>query len=185
MSAYIPVADESSTYGNLHALLGDHFHAPHDVFLHLDELRQLLGQVGPEGTSSVAAQSMTCVPSQRRSLADGSARHILRSVGRSWWEMLRKTKTGDWYSPRLPLPKIRPVLVEEGGGGGFCDHVSNQLTTGTARGSERFAHLQLGRSRRPRLAHRVGAMHRSGGSCRLRRGSKRRDRRGSAIVVDM
>jgi len=49
---------EGTTYGNLHALLSDHLHAAHHILLHLNELGELLGQVGTEGATGVAAESM-------------------------------------------------------------------------------------------------------------------------------
>ena len=47
-----------STYGDIHALLGDSLETAHDVLLHLDELRKLLGQVGAESATGVATESM-------------------------------------------------------------------------------------------------------------------------------
>lgn len=47
-----------STYSDFHALPGDELHAAHGVLFHLDELRQLLGEVGSEGTGGVLAESM-------------------------------------------------------------------------------------------------------------------------------
>lgn len=46
------------TYSDFHALPGDEFHAAHGVLFHLDELRQLLGEIGSEGTGGVLAESM-------------------------------------------------------------------------------------------------------------------------------
>lgn len=48
------------SYSDLHALLGYLLQASHDVLLHLDELGQLLGQVGPEGAAGIAAEGMAC-----------------------------------------------------------------------------------------------------------------------------
>lgn len=39
----------NNTYSNLHALATDEFHGAHDVFLHLHERRQLLGEIWAEG----------------------------------------------------------------------------------------------------------------------------------------
>lgn len=47
-----------STYSDFHALPGDELHAAHGVLFHLDELRQLLGEIGSEGTGGVLAESM-------------------------------------------------------------------------------------------------------------------------------
>jgi hypothetical protein len=47
-----------STYSDFHALPGDELHAAHGVLFHLDELRQLLGEVGSEGTGGVLAEGM-------------------------------------------------------------------------------------------------------------------------------
>lgn len=47
------------TYGNFHPFLGHQLHAPHDVLLHLDELRQLLGEVGPKRPGRIASQCMS------------------------------------------------------------------------------------------------------------------------------
>lgn len=47
------------TYGDIHTLLSDGLQASHDVLLHLNELRELLGQIGAEGTTCIAAKSMT------------------------------------------------------------------------------------------------------------------------------
>lgn len=49
----------SSTYSDFHALPGDELHAAHGVLLHLDELRQLLGELGSEGTGGILTESMT------------------------------------------------------------------------------------------------------------------------------
>jgi hypothetical protein len=48
-----------STYSDFHALPSDELHAAHGVLLHLDELRQLLGEIGSEGTGGVLAEGMT------------------------------------------------------------------------------------------------------------------------------
>jgi hypothetical protein len=48
------------TYSNLHALPGNELHAAHDVLLHLDELRQLLGEVGPECARRLVAERVAC-----------------------------------------------------------------------------------------------------------------------------
>ena len=48
------------TYSDIHALLGDSFQASHNVLFHLHKLGKLLGQVRAEGTTSIAAQGMTC-----------------------------------------------------------------------------------------------------------------------------
>ena len=47
------------TYGNLHPLLCHQFQAPHDVLLHLDQLRQLLGEVGPKGAGGIPSEGMS------------------------------------------------------------------------------------------------------------------------------
>lgn len=47
------------SYSDFHALPGDELHAAHDVLLHLDELRQLLGEVGAEGAGGVLAEGMS------------------------------------------------------------------------------------------------------------------------------
>lgn len=52
------VADARGTYSDIHALLGDSLETAHDVLLHLDELGQLLGQVGTESAAGVAAEGM-------------------------------------------------------------------------------------------------------------------------------
>jgi hypothetical protein len=49
------------TYSDVHALLGDSLQASHYVLLHLDKLRQLLGQIGAEGTAGIAAKRMACI----------------------------------------------------------------------------------------------------------------------------
>lgn len=48
----------SMTYSYLHTLLCDLLHTSHHILFHLDELRQLLGEVGPEGTTSIATKCM-------------------------------------------------------------------------------------------------------------------------------
>jgi hypothetical protein len=49
----------SRTYSDFHALPGDELHAAHGILLHLDKLRQLLGEIGPEGTSGVLSEGMS------------------------------------------------------------------------------------------------------------------------------
>lgn len=46
------------TYGDIHALLGNSLETAHDVLLHLDELRKLLGQIGTESATGVATEGM-------------------------------------------------------------------------------------------------------------------------------
>lgn len=53
----------AGTYSNLHALLSNRFQAAHDVLLHLYELRELLGEVRPEGAGSVPSESMAYIAS--------------------------------------------------------------------------------------------------------------------------
>jgi hypothetical protein len=45
---YCAAALEHQAYGDFHALPGHQLHAAHDVLLHLDQLRQLLGEVRSE-----------------------------------------------------------------------------------------------------------------------------------------
>ena len=95
---------ERDTYSDLHALLGDLLLAAHHVLLHLHELGQLLGQVGPEGTAGIAAQAC---PVYRVSLVSCvllGEKNLVLPVA--------------CYSPKLPFPKMRPALVDEEGGGG-------------------------------------------------------------------
>lgn len=54
----ISIDSGPSTYSDFHALPGDELHAAHGVLFHLDELRQLLGEIGSEGTGGVLAESM-------------------------------------------------------------------------------------------------------------------------------
>lgn len=56
-----PVEDETLTHSHFHPLLCDVLHAPHDILLHLDELRELPGQVGTKGSTGIAAESMACL----------------------------------------------------------------------------------------------------------------------------
>ena len=65
------------SYGDFHALPGDKLHAAHNVLLHLDELRQFLGEVGAEGAGGVLPEGMSwlelvysflTITSDRRSL---------------------------------------------------------------------------------------------------------------------
>lgn len=58
--------------------------------------------------------------------------------------------------PKLPLPKRRPDLVEEGGGGGFC---GGQKAARFAQQVAEGNYLELRRSGSARLAHGVRAMH--------------------------
>lgn len=83
-------------YRHFHALSANQLHAAHDIFLHLDELRQLLSQIGPESTCSSLAEGMTyCI---NVSGSRDKAQAVL---------------------PKLLLPNRRPPLVEDEGGGGF------------------------------------------------------------------
>jgi hypothetical protein len=47
------------TYSDFHALPSDELHAAHDVLLHLDELRQLFGEIGTEGTGGILTEGMS------------------------------------------------------------------------------------------------------------------------------
>jgi hypothetical protein len=47
------------TYSDFHALPGDELHAAHNILLHLDELRQLLGEIGAEGTGGILTEGMS------------------------------------------------------------------------------------------------------------------------------
>jgi hypothetical protein len=51
---------QSQTYSNLHALPGNELHAAHDILLHLDELGQLLGEVGSECARRLVAERVSC-----------------------------------------------------------------------------------------------------------------------------
>jgi hypothetical protein len=55
------LAPDGELLSNLHALLGDSLQTPHDVLLHLHELRQLLSQIGTEGATRIAAERMSKV----------------------------------------------------------------------------------------------------------------------------
>jgi len=46
-------------YSGLHALTANKFHAAHDVLLHLDELGELLGQIGTPCTGSGLPEVVT------------------------------------------------------------------------------------------------------------------------------
>lgn len=91
-----------TTYGNLHALLGHHLQAAHDVLLHLHELGQLLGEVGAEGAGRVPAQGMS---------------YVFVLVGQAF---SYRGLQGGRHVPRPPRPNRRPDFVLDGGGGGFC-----------------------------------------------------------------
>lgn len=95
------------TYGDIHALLGDSLQASHHVLLHLDELSELLGQIGAESTTGIAAQGMACI----RGISVPSIIEGIAQVSRS---------SAALYVPKLAFPKKRPDLVDEGGGGGLC-----------------------------------------------------------------
>ena len=56
-------------YSDFHSLSTDKFHAAHDVLLHLDQLRELLGQIWPKGTSSLLAKGMAYTASNHHMLA--------------------------------------------------------------------------------------------------------------------
>ena len=49
----------ASTYGDIHSLAPDLFHTPHDVLLHLHELRQLLGQLGTKCACRALSEGMS------------------------------------------------------------------------------------------------------------------------------
>ena len=51
--------DLRMTYSDFHSLTSNEFHAAHDVLLHLDQLRQLLRQIWPEGSGSLSSENMT------------------------------------------------------------------------------------------------------------------------------
>ena len=48
------------SHRHLHALAADELHAAHDVLLHLDQLRQLAGQLGAELTGGLPAEGVAC-----------------------------------------------------------------------------------------------------------------------------
>jgi hypothetical protein len=50
----------NEAYSDFHTLTADKFHAAHDVLLHLDELGELLCEVGAEGAGGSLAESMAC-----------------------------------------------------------------------------------------------------------------------------
>jgi hypothetical protein len=49
-----------TTYSSFHTLSSDHFHATHDVLLHLNELRQLPSEIRSKGTGGILAEGMAC-----------------------------------------------------------------------------------------------------------------------------
>lgn len=113
------------TYSNFHPFLGDLLQTAHDVLLHLNELRQLLREVGPESAGRVLAKGMPLEPCQPTELPRPGSQTLAagcdeRAVG---WPMdsgmLERL-------PKAPLPKSRPDLVLEGGGGGFCAIVASR-----------------------------------------------------------
>ena len=97
-------------YSDIHALLSDGLQAAHDVLLHLDELRQLLSQVGAEGASGIATESMAWIQS-----AGGT--RVVVSLQEGAAHQTKHICIG--YVPKLLLPKNRPDLVDEAGGGAF------------------------------------------------------------------
>ena len=52
------LAPDRQLLRHFHALFSHHFHAAHHVFFHLDELGELLGQVGAECAGRVLAEGM-------------------------------------------------------------------------------------------------------------------------------
>ena len=97
-----------ASYSCFHALTTNELHAAHDVLLHLDELRKLLGQVWAEGTGSRTTDAVACC---ENFVSDDFEISDSQSCKRN--------------SLMFPLPKRRLPLVEEEGGGGFwiCDAV--------------------------------------------------------------
>lgn len=90
-------------YRDLHALSADKLHGAHDVLFHLHELRELLGEVRAKGTwVDRLAECVACRSGQRE-----------------------QQSVSTCFVPMLALPKIRPPLVEDEGGGGFwiCEAV--------------------------------------------------------------
>lgn len=103
------MVDLDQAYGNIHSLLSDSLQTAHDIFLHLYELGELLGEIGPEGTTGIAAQGMACsesvmswkLGSLSHSVIEACVRigrkgiHVwltyrscpCRRVGRPWWMM--------------------------------------------------------------------------------------------------
>lgn len=93
----------NSTYGSLHPLSCDQLHTAHDVLLHLDQLRELPGQVGTESTGGVLTEGMAC--------SSLSASSQSQRVGINL--------------PKPPFPSHLLVFVVDNGGGGFstCEAV--------------------------------------------------------------
>lgn len=130
-------SEENCTYSHFHALFGDLLQAAHHILLHLNELGELLGQIGPERTGGIAAKCMACYRRQLAALV--SARH-----GR-----LTKRALAEETARFSGRGRRRRVLEDP----------SALIAVSQASCCPRRADLNLGRSGRPRLAHRVCAMH--------------------------
>jgi len=52
------LAPDRQLLSDLHSFPRDELHASHNVLFHLDQLRQLLGEVGSEGARSAAAEGV-------------------------------------------------------------------------------------------------------------------------------
>lgn len=103
------------TYCDLHSFSTDKLHRAHDVLLHLDQLRQLLGKIGAESASGISAEAVAYV---NVSYQD----HKPMSEGRG---IAVRNRRMSGSLPMLLLPKNLPALVVEDGGGGLaiCDAV--------------------------------------------------------------
>jgi hypothetical protein len=58
LSIHGEIFPPSCTYCDFHSLSADKLHGAHDVLLHLDQLRQLLGKIGTESASCISAEGV-------------------------------------------------------------------------------------------------------------------------------
>jgi hypothetical protein len=162
----------------------------------MSEVSEMMRKVGLRWLDNQARRKAQCSPviirKQSQSIATGALASSLTPIVHHTLLCIFWMEGG---SPKPPLPKSRPVLVLEAGGGGFWSCEAWRVLEAVVV-EERGPRTH---SRSPRLSHRIGAMHcggcevveavleitttvvvagigRSGRVCRYRRSCGRLDR---------
>lgn len=138
------------TYSNLHTLTGDGLETPHHILLHLDKLGELLGQVGPEGTTGLSANDMAW----------------LREVVSVLWNWRCLCRIEYMQRTQQRTQKLTEAALEKTTGlcrrrrrGGALQNSQSALAYSHLNKEAEDLYLKLGGSGRSRRAHRISAMH--------------------------
>ncbi len=164
-----------NTYSDLHALSCDQLHTAHDVLLHLDQLRQLAGEVRAEGTGGIFTECMAC---NDRILVDVSDERfpIACFASRLLFERLRcpgcrpcQAASGFSGTPSYEQPIVDKRWSHEDPnfyGMPLTNATLSEPPVRLGGGHWGWGVLNLRGGRDARLAHRIGAMHCGGGKTR-------------------